>query len=56
MPIKPVDYSQTHFYKIVCKDLSIKDCLLDIQLTSKTVRTLIKQVIIIQTAKLIMEE
>ena len=26
MPIKPVDYSQTHFYKIVCKDLSIKDC------------------------------
>ena len=26
MPIKPVDYSNTHFYKIVCKDLSINDC------------------------------
>ena len=26
MPIKPVDYSQTHFHKIVCKGLSIKDC------------------------------
>ena len=26
MPIKPVDYSNTHFYKIVCKDLSISDC------------------------------
>ena len=26
MPINPVDYRQTHFYKIVCKELSIKDC------------------------------
>ena len=26
MPIKPVDYSKTHFYKIVCKDLRIADC------------------------------
>ena len=26
MPIKPDDYSQTHFYKIVCRDLCIKDC------------------------------
>ena len=26
MPHKEVDYSKTHFYKIVCKDLSIKDC------------------------------
>ena len=26
MPIKPIDYNQTHFYKIVCKDLNIKDC------------------------------
>ena len=26
MPRKPIDYSKTHFYKIVCKDLSIKDC------------------------------
>ena len=26
MPVKPIDYSKTHFYKIVCKDLNIKDC------------------------------
>ena len=26
MPKTPVDYSKTQFYKIVCKDLSIKDC------------------------------
>ena len=26
MPSKPIDYSKTHFYKIVCKDLSISDC------------------------------
>ena len=26
MPHKEVDDSKTHFYKIVCKDLSIKDC------------------------------
>ena len=25
MPKKPIDYSNTHFYKIVCKDLNIKD-------------------------------
>ena len=26
MPKVAMDYSKTHFYKIVCKDLSIKDC------------------------------
>lgn len=26
MPKLPMDYSKTHFYKIVCNDLSIKDC------------------------------
>ena len=26
MPRKEIDYSHTHFYKIVCKDLNIKDC------------------------------
>ena len=26
MPRKPIDYSNTHFYKIVCKDLNITDC------------------------------
>ena len=26
MPKKEIDYSNTHFYKIVCKDLNIKDC------------------------------
>ena len=26
MPKVPMDYSKTHFYKIVCNDLSIKDC------------------------------
>ena len=26
MPRKPIDYSNTHFYKIVCKDTSIKEC------------------------------
>ena len=26
MPNKVMDYSNTHFYKIVCKDLNIKDC------------------------------
>ena len=26
MPSKPIDYTNTHFYKIVCKDLNIKDC------------------------------
>ena len=26
MPLKQVDYSKTHFYKIVCNDLTIKDC------------------------------
>ena len=26
MPRKPIDYTNTHFYKIVCKDISINDC------------------------------
>ena len=26
MPKKPVDYTNTHFYKIVCKDLTISHC------------------------------
>ena len=26
MPRKPIDYSKTHFYKIVCRDTSITDC------------------------------
>ena len=26
MPSKPIDYSKTHFYKIICRDLNIKDC------------------------------
>ena len=26
MPRKAIDYSNTHFYKIVCKDLNITDC------------------------------
>ena len=26
MPSKPIDYGNTHFYKIVCKDVSIKEC------------------------------
>ena len=26
MPRKQIDYSKTHFYKIVCKDISITDC------------------------------
>lgn len=26
MPFKPIDYNNTCFYKIVCKDLNIKDC------------------------------
>ena len=26
MPRKPIDYNNTHFYKIVCKDLNITDC------------------------------
>ena len=26
MPRKPIDYSKTYFYKIVCKDTSITDC------------------------------
>ena len=26
MPKKEIDYSHTHFYKIVCKELNIKDC------------------------------
>ena len=26
MSSKPIDYNKTHFYKIVCKDLNIKDC------------------------------
>ena len=26
MPRKPVDYSKTHFYKIVCKNTDITDC------------------------------
>ena len=26
MPRKPIDYSNTHFYRIVCKDLEITDC------------------------------
>ena len=26
MPRKPIDYSTTHFYKIVSKDTTIKDC------------------------------
>ena len=26
MPRKPIDYSNTHFYKIVCKDVNIKEC------------------------------
>ena len=26
MPRKPIDYSNTHIYKLVCKDLSITEC------------------------------
>ena len=26
MPRKEIDYTKTNFYKIVCKDLSVKDC------------------------------
>ena len=26
MPRKPIDYSNTHFYKIVCRDVNIQDC------------------------------
>ena len=26
MPSKPIDYSNTYFYKIVCKDTNIPDC------------------------------
>ena len=26
MPRKPIDYSNTYFYKIVCRDLNTKDC------------------------------
>ena len=26
MPSKPIDYTKTHFYKIVCKDTTIADC------------------------------
>ena len=26
MPLKPIDYSQTYFYKIVCRNTDIKDC------------------------------
>ena len=26
MPLQEIDYSKTHFYKIVCKELSVKDC------------------------------
>ena len=26
MPRKPIDYTNTHFYRIVCKDTSINDC------------------------------
>jgi len=26
MPLKPIDYSNTVFYRIVCNDLNIKDC------------------------------
>ena len=26
MPKKPIDYSKTIFYKLVCSDLSVKDC------------------------------
>ena len=26
MPRTPINYDNTHFYKIVCRDLTIKDC------------------------------
>ena len=26
MPSKPIDYTKTHFYKIVCKDTDITEC------------------------------
>ena len=26
MPLKEINYDETHFYRIVCKDLHIKDC------------------------------
>ena len=26
MPLKPIDYNKTHFYKIICNDLNITDC------------------------------
>ena len=26
MPLKEIDYSNTHFYRIACKDLNITDC------------------------------
>ena len=43
MPSKPMDYSKTRFYKIVCKDLNIKDCYVghttDLQSENRNIRT-----------------
>ena len=26
MPLKEINYDETHFYRIVCRDLNVKDC------------------------------
>ena len=36
MPQKAMDYSKTNFYKIVCRDLNIKDCYVGHTLNFKT--------------------
>ena len=46
MPLKEINCEKTHFYKIVCKDTSIKDCYVDLP-TSHQENTTTKQNVII---------
>ena len=39
MPRKKMDYSNTHFYTIVCKDLDVKDCYVGHTINSKNRRS-----------------
>ena len=53
MPRQKRDYSSTHFYKIVCKDLDIRDFYIGHTTDFTTRKTVISQYVIIQTVVII---
>ena len=48
MPRKELNYDKTYFYKIVCKDLNIKDCYVGHTLNFKTESQHTKELVIMR--------